>query len=65
LSILQIDSLVFSPFFRSGEIHFSFCHWPSLAAGARWFLWNEDVGPEVLDLLFFLDFINGRQKILV
>jgi hypothetical protein len=36
------DSLVFSLFFRSGEISFSVCHWHSLlsttilAAGVRW-----------------------------
>jgi hypothetical protein len=65
LSILQIGSLVFSSFFRSGEISFSLCRWPSLAVGARWFLWNEDVGPEVVDLLFFPDFVDGMRKILV
>jgi hypothetical protein len=57
--------LVFSSFFRSGEIYFSLCRWPSLAVGARWFLWNEDVGLEVVDLLFFSDFVDGRWKILV
>jgi hypothetical protein len=57
--------LVFSPFFRSDEICFSLCHWSSLAAGVRWFLLNEDVGPEVVDLLFFSYFVDGRRKILV
>jgi hypothetical protein len=33
--------------------------------GARWFLWNDDVGLEVVDLLFFSDFVDGRWKILV
>jgi hypothetical protein len=65
LSILQIGSLVFSPFFRSGEICFSVCRWPSLAAGARWFLWSNDVGSEVVDLSFFSDFVEGRRRILV
>jgi hypothetical protein len=37
LSILQIGSLVFSPFFRSGEICFSLCCWPWLAAEASSF----------------------------
>jgi hypothetical protein len=65
LSILQIGSLVFSSFFRSGEICFSVCRWPLPAAEARWFLWSEDVGPEVVDLSFFSDFVDGRRWILV
>jgi hypothetical protein len=65
LLILQIGSLVFSLFFSSGEIYFLLCRWPSLAARARWFLWNKDVGPEVVDLMFFPNFFDGRRKILV
>ena len=70
-SVLQIGSLVFSPFFRSGEICFSVCRWRSwlfataLAAGARWFFWSEDAGPEVVDLPFLSDFVDGRRQILV
>jgi hypothetical protein len=63
--VLPIGNLVFSPFFRSGEICFSVCRRPTLAAGARWFLWNEDVGPEVVNLTFFSDFIDGRRRALV
>jgi hypothetical protein len=37
-SILEIGSFVISLFFKSGEISFSVCRWPLLAAGARWFL---------------------------
>jgi hypothetical protein len=65
LSVFQIDSLVFSPFFRTGKICFSASRWPSLAAGARWFLWIKDVGSEVVDLLFFSDFVDERRRILV
>ena len=36
-----------------------------LATGTRWFLWSEDVVPEVVDLPFFSDFIDGRRQILV
>jgi hypothetical protein len=42
-------SFVFSPFFRFGKICFSVCRWRSslatttMAAEARWFLWNEDI----------------------
>jgi hypothetical protein len=32
---------------------------------ARWFLWSKNVGSEVVDLLFFFDFIDGRRRILV
>jgi hypothetical protein len=32
----------------------------ALAAGARWFFCSRDVGPEVVDLLFFSDFVDGR-----
>jgi hypothetical protein len=32
-----------------------------LAAGSRWFFWSEDVCLEVVDLLFFSDFIDGRR----
>jgi hypothetical protein len=55
--------VVFSLFFRSGEICFS-CRWcPSLStaaleAGARWVLWSTDAGPEVVDLSLFPDFID-------
>jgi hypothetical protein len=41
------------------------CRWPSLAVGARWFLWSNDVGLEVVDLSFFCDFLEGRWRILV
>jgi hypothetical protein len=41
------------------------CHWLSQASRERWFLWSEDVGPEVVDLPFFSDFINGRRQFLV
>jgi hypothetical protein len=64
-SVHQIGSLVFSLFFRFGEICFSVCHWPLLAAGARWFLWSKDVGPEVVDLSFFSDFVDWRRRVLV
>jgi hypothetical protein len=33
----------------------------ALAAEARWFFWRENVGPEVVDLSFFSDFIDGRS----
>jgi hypothetical protein len=36
-----------------------------LAAGARWFLWSNDVGSEVVDPSFFSDFVEGRRRILV
>jgi hypothetical protein len=32
----------------------------ALAAGARWFFCSRDVGPEVVDLLFFSNFFDGR-----
>jgi hypothetical protein len=32
-----------------------------LAAGVRWFFWSKDVGLEVVDLLFFSDFVDGRR----
>jgi hypothetical protein len=69
--VIQIDSLIFSPVFRSSEISFSVCHrhsWLSataLAAEARWFFWSEDVGPEVVDLPFFSDFVDGRRHNLI
>ena len=70
--VSHIGSLVISPFFRSGEISFSLCRWRSwffatttLAAGARWFFWSKDVGPEVVDLSFLSDFVDGRRQILV
>ncbi|KAK1615382.1 hypothetical protein QYE76_020899 [Lolium multiflorum] len=34
-------------------------------AGARWFFWSEDDGPEVVVMSFFFDFIDGRRRILV
>jgi len=58
-SILQIGILVFSLFFRYGEISFSVCRRHSLlsamalASGVRWFLWSEDVDPKALDLSSF------------
>jgi hypothetical protein len=36
-----------------------------LAAVTRWFLWIEDVGPEVVDLPFFFEFVDGRRQVLV
>jgi hypothetical protein len=57
--------LIFSPFFRSGEIYFSVCRRSTLATGARWFLWSEDVDPEVVNLSFFSDFVDGRRRVLV
>jgi hypothetical protein len=36
-----------------------------LAGGMRWFLYSEDVGPEVVDLSILLDFVDGRRRILV
>jgi hypothetical protein len=38
-----------------------------MAAGARWFLWSEDVGredvgPEVVDLSFISDFVDARRR---
>ena len=69
--VFQIGSLVFSPFLRSGEISFSVCRWRSwlfattLTAGARWFSWSEDAGPEVVDLPFLSNFVDGRRQILV
>jgi hypothetical protein len=70
-SISQISGMVFSLFFRSGEISFSVCHWRSwlsttaLAVGARCFFWSKYVGPEVVDLSFFSGFVDGRCQILV
>jgi hypothetical protein len=32
-----------------------------LGARARWVLWSEDVGPEVVDLSLFPDFIGGMR----
>jgi hypothetical protein len=43
----------------------SVCCWPTLATGARWYLSSEDVVPEVVDLPFFSDFIDGRRRVLV
>jgi hypothetical protein len=71
LSFLQIDSLVYSPIFRSGEIYFSTCHWRSsfsttaLGIGARWMFWSEDIGPEVVDMSLFPDFVDGMRWILL
>jgi hypothetical protein len=36
-----------------------------LGAGTRWMLWNNDVGLELVELLFFPDFIDGMRWILV
>jgi hypothetical protein len=33
----------------------------TLAVGARWFFWSEDVGLEVVDLSFFSDFVEERR----
>jgi hypothetical protein len=44
---------------------FSVCPWPTQVARARWFLWSEDVGQEVGDLPFFLDFVDGKRRVLV
>jgi hypothetical protein len=63
--------MVFSLFIRSGEICFSTCPWrlsfsvAALGAGARWVLWSEDVGPEVVDLSFFPYFMGGMWWFLV
>jgi hypothetical protein len=32
---------------------------------ARWMLWSEDVGPEVVELSLILDFVDGMRQILV
>jgi hypothetical protein len=32
---------------------------------ARWMLWSEDVGPEVVELSLILDFVDGMRRILV
>ena len=32
----------------------------ALAARARWFFWSEDADPEVVDLSFLSDFVDGR-----
>jgi hypothetical protein len=40
----------------------------SLAFTGGWgegFLWRKDVGPEVVDMLFLSNFVNGRRRILV
>jgi hypothetical protein len=37
----------------------------TLGAGARWMLRSEDVGSEVVDLSFLLDFVDGMQWIQV
>jgi hypothetical protein len=37
----------------------------TLAVGTRWFLWSEDVGTEVVNILIFFDFVDGRRQILV
>jgi hypothetical protein len=34
-------------------------------AGARWFFWSKDVGPDVVDRSFFPNFVDGRRRILV
>ena len=60
-SVLQVGSLFFSPLFRSGEISLSVLSVTALAVGARWFFWSEDVGPEVVDLPFLSDFVDGRR----
>jgi hypothetical protein len=61
--VLQIAT--WSSCCSSGEICFLVCHRPTLAAGARWFPWREDVSPEVVDLPFFSDFVDGRRWVLV
>jgi hypothetical protein len=33
----------------------------ALGARERWMLWSEDVGPEMLDLLLFPDFVNEMR----
>jgi hypothetical protein len=71
LSIFQIGSMVFSPFLRSSEICFSMCRWRlsfsavALGAGARWVLWSEDVGTEVVDLSLFPNIIGEMRWFLV
>jgi hypothetical protein len=63
--------MVFSLFFKSGEISFLVYHRRSslstttLAVGTRWFLWSEDVGTEVVNLPIFFDFVDGRWRIFV
>ena len=37
----------------------------TFAAEAMWFFWSEDVGPKVVDMPFFSDFVDGRRQILV
>jgi hypothetical protein len=37
----------------------------ALGVGARWMLWSENVGPEVMDLSSFLYFVGGMQRFLV
>jgi hypothetical protein len=37
----------------------------ALGAGARWMLWSENVGPEMVDLSLFPDFVNEMRWILV
>ena len=60
--------LGFLAIFQIGEISFSVCCWRSwlsmttLVARTRWFFWSEDVVPEVVDLPFSSDFINGRRQ---
>jgi hypothetical protein len=49
----------------SSDLARSASQWPSLVAGVRWFLWSKDVGLEMVDLLFFSDFVDGRRRILV
>jgi hypothetical protein len=36
-----------------------------MAAGARWILWSEDVGPKVVDLPYFPNFADGMRLFLV
>jgi hypothetical protein len=33
----------------------------SAGSDERWMLWNEDVGPEVVDLSIFVDFVDGMR----
>jgi hypothetical protein len=71
LSIFQIGSVVFSPFLRSREICFSMCRCrlsfsaAVLGTGARWVLWCEDVGTEVVDLSLFPNIIGEMRWFLV
>jgi hypothetical protein len=47
------------------SLAFMVIHDDAGSRGEVWFFWSEDVGPEVVDLSFLSDLIDGRRQILV